>query len=120
MAARNSIPSILTLRYLIIMSSFFLSWTGRSQTEAEVDPEVVPAEFDRQWGKWLGAFDGSRGEHIDRLIAGGLVDLRLDNGPVTFDPEIDHYASEVLLRAYPVLFDTTSDLPQIVGEGKIG
>jgi hypothetical protein len=102
------------------MSSFLLSWTGRSQTETEVDPKVVPAKLDRQWGKWLGAFDGSRGEHIDRLITGGLIDLGLDDGPVTFDPEIDHHAPEVLLGAYPVLFDTTSDLPQIVGEGKIG
>ena len=101
------------------MSSLPLAWTSTSQPEAEIDSKVVPPEFDRQRGEWFGAFDGSGGEHIDRLIVGGFVNLRLDDRPIAFDPEVEYHTSEVLLGTHPVLLDPSGHLPQVVGEGEI-
>jgi hypothetical protein len=91
-----------------------------SQPETEVDAKVIASKFDRQRRKRLRALHGTGCQEIDRPIAGGLFDLRIDDRPVSLDPEIDDDPPHTLLRPEPILFDPVRDLPQVVGKGEVG
>jgi hypothetical protein len=80
------------------MSSFPLAWTRRSYPETQINAQIVPPKLDGEGRERLGALDRSGSEEIDRLIVGGFVDLRLDDGAVPLDPEVDDHAAEVFLR----------------------